>query len=678
MKGNVTRLVDVIDGKNKILEIPVYQRNYDWKQENIAKLFQDLVWVAQNDKPSHFFGSVVTKTEDGREVVIIDGQQRLTSVSLLLIALRQRYLDAGNQERADEIYETYLYNKFSSANDHYKLRPIKRDLDHYKRLFQTPENFARPSNITTNYEFFCQEMQTMPITNDQLLDAIEKLEVMELNLQADDDPQLIFESINSTGLDLTDADKVRNLLLMNESYDKQTEYFEKYWNPIERKSQYDVTPLIRYWLTNKLGRVTPNNRLYTEFKAYVTQYSDKEQLLQELLMYANNYEILLTANTSYPEIDAVLQRDQYLMITTQNTFYLGVLASVHQGELTMADFAAVVRVIENYLFRRAIVEAPTNALNKIFATLHREVMRRKTPGVAYTDILTAILLQKHESGRFPSDEEFVERISQREIYRLKSGVRSFLFERLENADNKEAVDVFTGLENKKLSIEHIMPQTMTAQWRRDLGTAADEIHQSLLHSLGNLTLTGYNSEMQNAPFRQKREYYLQSHLGMTREVSAQEVWGKDQINARTRQLAGRLVDIFAMPKTAYRDPKKEHNTESFDPDRDYTGMKLVGYQFQDGPFITDKVWKHMQINIVADLYAQYPEQINKLAVQEWTPHGSMLPKAFHASADDGYTRIADGIYLFTDNSTWNKMRMLYRLFEYFGVAYDDLEMEFSN
>lgn len=250
-----------------------------------------------------------------RLVDVIDGQQRLTSVTLLLLALRQHYLASGNEMRADEIYETYLYNKFADANNHFKLKPIKRDLEHYKKLYQAPENFARPSNITTNYEYFYDVISKMPITLDELLAAIEKLEVMQLSLQSDDDPQLIFESINSTGLDLTDADKVRNLLLMNESYDKQVEYFEQYWDPIEQKSDYDVTPLLKYWLTNKLGRVPNNNRIYFEFKEYVAGYGPKLALLKELLQYANNYAMLLNCNSTDPELDKILLRDRYLMIT---------------------------------------------------------------------------------------------------------------------------------------------------------------------------------------------------------------------------------------------------------------------------------------------------------------------------------------------------------------------------
>ena len=677
MKGNVVRLLDIIDGRNKILEIPVYQRNYDWQHANIAKMFDDLVWMIQNNKKSHFFGSIVTKTEDGQEVVIIDGQQRLTSVTLLLLALRQHFLDEGNDSKADEIYETYLYNKFSDANDHYKLKPIKRDLDHYKKLYLPSANYARPSNITSNYEYFYTRIQNMPIADEELFDSIQRLEVMQLSLQSDDEPQLIFESINSTGLDLTDADKVRNLLLMNEPYAKQTEYFERYWSPIEIKSDYDVTPLIKYWLTNKLGRVPLNNRLYFEFKDYIKVYSNKEDLFEELLMYANNYQMLENAQTGNAHVDQILKRDKNLMITSQNAYYLAVLEDVHTGKLQMEDFERVLLVIENFLFRRAIVEVPTNALNKMFATLHRDVMHRVKDGVDYVDVLAALLLKKRDSGRFPSDDEFIEHLLSRDIYRLKPGVRSFLFERLENYGNKEAVDVFSGLENKTLSIEHIMPQKLSAAWKTDLGADYEDIHNTLLNSLGNLTLTGYNSEMQNSAFAEKREFYKTSHLGLTLQVAENTTWGSEQINTRSRVLAQRLTKIFALPQTDYVDEFTGPTVEPFDSNRDYTGHKLVGYQFRDAPYVSEKVWKNMAVAVIKDLYADYPDQINDFVLKKPQGKGIVLEESLDLTSKNGYTKIGDGIYLWTGTNTVSKMHLLMHLLNYLQIPAEELQLQVS-
>ncbi|MFD1392144.1 DUF262 domain-containing protein [Lacticaseibacillus jixianensis] len=678
MKGEVKPLLDIIDGKNKILEIPVYQRNYDWGRENIEKMFQDLLGMAQTGKKSHFFGSIVTQTEDGQEVIVIDGQQRLTSVTLLLLALRTHFLLAGNQMRADEIYETYLYNKFSDKNSHFKLKPIKRDLEHYKKLYESPEDFERPSNMTTNYEYFFNAISTMSITFDGLLHAIEKLDVMQLSLQSDDDPQLIFESINSTGLDLTDADKVRNLLLMNEDYSKQTEYFERYWSPIEQKSQYDVTPLIKYWLTNKLGRVPNNNRIYFDFKYYIQRYSDKRELFEELLMYANNYEMILSCSSEDAEINAIMRRDSYLQITSQYPFYLGFLADVKAGKLRLADFKDVLLITENYLFRRTIVEVPTNALNKIFATLHRDVMRRLKPEYNYVSVLAAILKHKADSGRFPDDVEFKEKLGERDIYRLKPGVRSFLFERLENYNHKEVVDVFEGLEQKKLSIEHIMPQTLNAQWKQELGQDYLDVYRQYINSLGNLTLTGYNPEMQNFSFERKKMFYMNSHLGITREIVQYDHWNREEIENRTSELTERMLSIFPSLHTDYHDPIQTHDLQPFDPNFEYTGKKIVGYTFQTDAYRSKTVWKDMLIEVVSDLYDEYPEQINNLVIQDATGKGSMLTNAFKSQQEEGYSELRDGVYLNTSTSTWMKMHTLMQLFDFLHVSYDDLQFQLGD
>ena len=247
MKGEVTKILHIMEGTDKILKIPVYQRNYDWLIDNVQKLIEDLEMIAKTGVRSHFFGSVVTQQEDDREVIVIDGQQRLTTLSLILVAMKQ-LLDINPEDdvQSELIYETYLINRWDkTGNRKYKLQSIHRDKNAYEKLFSAdPSNYYHPSNITTNYEYIFNSIEKSAVSVSDLFHAVEKLEVMQLNVQADDDAQLIFESINSTGLDLTDADKVRNLLLMNENYEKQVEYFETYWEPIEKHTNFNVPTLL--------------------------------------------------------------------------------------------------------------------------------------------------------------------------------------------------------------------------------------------------------------------------------------------------------------------------------------------------------------------------------------------------------------------------------------------------
>ena len=240
MKGSEQKLVAYMQGSNKRFVIPVYQRNYDWKTENCKQLYDDLVKVVRNKRKSHFFGSIVSVyNSDGAndEFLVIDGQQRLTTVSLLLLAmynlLEQKIIVPVKAMLSERIYEEYLIDKWQDKDTRIKLKPVKNDRLAFERLFGGDSEYIPESNLTINYQYFYERIQKEEIVIDELFDAICRLEIISIRLNQDDNPQLIFESLNSTGVALSEGDKIRNFILMGLPAKQQNEYYETYWNRIE-------------------------------------------------------------------------------------------------------------------------------------------------------------------------------------------------------------------------------------------------------------------------------------------------------------------------------------------------------------------------------------------------------------------------------------------------------------
>lgn len=255
MKGSEAKLLEYMEGSKKRFVIPVYQRNYDWKKENCKQLYDDLITVIKSNRKSHFFGSIVSSYQpNGRytEYLVIDGQQRLTTVSLLLLAmynlLKQGLLTPQTETMAQEIFEDYLVDKHQPKETRIKLKPVKNDKAAFDKLFESDDEYIRNSNLTQNYEYFYNRIQKEEITIDELYDALFTLEIINIELTYDDNPQLIFESLNSTGVALSEGDKIRNYILMGLPAFQQEEFYEKYWNRIEICADYDVTLFVRDYL----------------------------------------------------------------------------------------------------------------------------------------------------------------------------------------------------------------------------------------------------------------------------------------------------------------------------------------------------------------------------------------------------------------------------------------------
>lgn len=498
MKGEEKKFISYIAGAGKRFVIPVYQRNYDWRKDQCKQLFDDLMKIKDEKRESHFFGSIVSVYNpdgDGEEYQIIDGQQRLTTISILLLAiyniLQSSQLPTSINRLAEKIYKEYLVDEYQDEDKKIKLKSIKDDQIAFNKLFSSKDEYIKSSNITINYNYFydriikeCQNNYTI----DDIYNSIVKLEIIEikLNFKDGDNPQLIFESLNSTGLLLNEGDKIRNFILMNLPSPLQTKYYEKYWKKIEINTDFDVSAFIRNYLSIKEQKIPSINSTYKSFKDYfLSQEEDIENILSDLLSYSKKYNNLLKGNTHNKNINSTISRLNKLETTVARPYLLELLRLEEEEKISISDLEEIFNAIENYIFRRIICRLPTNALDKIFLTLHNEIMTYDSTDENYKDKLVYTLLNKKGNARFPTDKEFISSFANEEVYNLSGKNKIYIFERLENFETKETKDIYQRMGEGKLTIEHIMPRKLTLAWRKDIGEKADEIHIEWLHKLAN-------------------------------------------------------------------------------------------------------------------------------------------------------------------------------------------------
>lgn len=496
MRGESQKLYRFFEGAEKRFLIPLYQRNYDWKEDNCRQLFSDLVNVHTQNKKSHFFGSIVSSIANEEEDVrlIIDGQQRITTVSILLIAMikaaQNGDLEYNDSKKIDYIKETYLIDKYNESERKVKLKPIKNDMAAFDALlFKDKDEYVSTSNITRNFLYFYDRLHTCGLKLEDLLEAVRKLEVINIRLGVDDDAQLIFESLNSTGLDLSEADKIRNFLLMSLSADEQEACYEAYWNKIEIATSYQPTMFIRDYLTIKTRKIAKIEKLYFEMKQYLENSGlSRQELMADMLKYAEQYHRINGASLGDMKLSRKMEQLNSLGSTVHLPYLMSLLLYANETSMTNDELYEVLNTIETYWARRIICNLPTNALAKVYATLHSDVLRHINSFVkrglafeySYPEVLNFLLIKKQGTSALPSDYEVKTEFKTRNIYHMPLQYKQFLFERMNNGLSRERIDVIGEMKNGNVSIEHIMPQTLTNAWRTELGEDFQRIHDTLM------------------------------------------------------------------------------------------------------------------------------------------------------------------------------------------------------
>ena len=683
MKGSEAKLLVYMEGAKKRFVIPVYQRNYDWKTENCKQLYDDLVKVVKHHRSTHFFGSIVSSyIPNGRytEYLIIDGQQRLTTVSLLLLAMynliKEGKIHPKTETMAQEIFEDYLVDKHQPKETRIKLKPVKNDRSAFEKLFDNDDENDKQSNLTYNYDYFYNRIQKEEISIEELYDSLFALEIINIELTVDDDPQLIFESLNSTGLALSEGDKIRNFILMGLPAQKQNDYYEKYWNKIELCTNYDVSLFVRDYLSIKQLAIPSLNRIYATFKPFVEEKEiPTEELLQELLAYAKRYEILLRGKTEDKKLNACISRLNRLETTVTRPFFLEVLRMKEKGTLSIAEVRDIFLFTENYLFRRSICDLPTNALNKIFLLLHREIIRYGGTEEGYFEKFKYALLSKPERGRFPGDDEFEEALGTKQIYLMNIKNKAYILERFENYGIDEDKDIYRHLDEGTYSIEHIMPQNLTPAWVEALGKDDyQEIHDTWLHRLANLTLTAYNSKYSNSPFTEKRDMekgFKQSGLRMNTWIAQQDKWTLDELEARKNMLVAQAMKIWPIPTTGFKPEEKQLDAYTLEDDVDLSGREILRFGFKNIEQPVDS-WITMQYQVLKILHAEDKAVLTRLANTD-DPNDDLCDYvSSNPSKLRGALELESGLYLERNTSTNIKISMLRKFFKAFGQNPEEL------
>lgn len=680
MKGSECRLIEYMEGSKKRFIIPVYQRNYDWKTENCKQLFDDLIKVIRDNRKSHFFGSIVSVYEpSGRntEFLVIDGQQRLTTVSLLFLAMynliKDGVLKADDSSLGSQIYEDFLVDKYQPQEKRIKLKPVKNDRMAFGKLFETTDDHIIGSNLTSNYQYFYDRIQKQEITLDQLFDAICSLEIINITLNNEDNPQLIFESLNSTGLELTEGDKIRNFILMGLPAKEQNEYYEKYWNRIEECTNYDVSSFVRDYLSVKQQDIPSQRKIYIKFKEYINDRKpETEELLKELLSYAKRYRILLSGNTKNKELNSCIFRLNRLETTITRPFFLEVLRLFDDGKLLLEQVAEIFLVTEVYLFRRTICDLPTNSLNKIFLMLHREIIRYDGTEDNYIEKFKYALLSKKERTRFPDDSEFAEMFSNKPIFQMTGKNKIYILERLENYGTAEDKDVYRHCEDGDYTIEHIMPQHLTPAWVEALGDDYARIHETWLHRIANLTLTAYNSKYSNNTFTEKKQMkngFSDSGIRMNAYIAQFDQWTLAELEARNQHLMDRALEIWEMPMTSYLPKEKQMDSFTLDEDVSFSGRQIAKFSFMntEQPVAS---WVEMYQNVLKIIYSKDKTIITRLAVSSddgLALHFSMDDKDFRNSVE-----IGNGIFVWTNTNTQSKLSVLSKVLKLYDIDTSEL------
>lgn len=684
MKGSETKLVAFMQGSDKRFVIPVYQRNYDWKTENCKQLFDDLKKVIKTHRKSHFFGSIVSVyNPDGEnmEFQIIDGQQRLTTISLLLLAMynliKNGIIAAEQGNLADKIYRTYLIDEWQNDDTRIKLKPVKNDQTAFGKLFDDETEHVKDSNVTINYRYFYERIQRQELTMDELFEAIRRLEIISITLNQDDNPQLIFESLNSTGVALSEGDKIRNFILMGLPTKQQNNFYEKYWNKIEVCTGYEVSAFVRDYLSVKQQSTPSLNKIYFTFKAYVEDEAlETEGLLADLLAYAKLYEILLKGNTANRQLNACITRLNRLESTVTRPFFLEVLRLFTEGKLSIDDTATIFLITENYLFRRTMCELPTNALNKIFLMLHKEIVRYDGTDDNYLEKFKYALLSKRERARFPDDIDFAEAIDTRQVYQMNAKNKLYILERFENAGTEEDKDVYRHLDDGTYSIEHIMPQHLTPVWVKELGEDYLQIHGIWLHRMANLTLTAYNSKYSNSSFADKKtmkDGYLQSGIRMNQRIAQKEKWGLAELEERSQYLIKQALEIWPTPVTSFKPTEKQLDSCTLDDDINLSGRLIARFSYKNTEQPVTS-WIDMFERVVKILHAEDQTVLSKLAYADAEAVDLAVYVSTNKAELRGSSEVEEGLYIEKNTSTWMKVSILRRLFKLYNV--DPTELVF--
>ncbi|GHQ99569.1 hypothetical protein VN0420_12400 [Helicobacter pylori] len=573
MEADATTLLNFIkDNQKNQLVIPIYQRLYSWEKEQCKQLWDDIIKIGGNDKMNgHFIGSILYVldgiTHSNNALLIIDGQQRLTTITLLLTALRDHWSD---EVKRKEIENDYLINSDEKGDKKFRLILSESDKDTLLSLIDKDRRKpSEPSSkIVENFKLFEEWIRKNTNQLETIFKGLEKLMIVEIALDKEkDDPQLIFESMNSKGIELAQTDLIRNYIVMETEAEKQEGFYNKYWRAMEEEFKQNkklFDRFVRHYLTIKTREIPNINKVYVALKDYRQKEGiGIEDLLKDLQKYCGYFCQIVFKKEADKDLNKALG---FLVDLERDVIYpllLELYSDYSDGVLSKADFIPIIALIESYICRRAVCRLGANSLNKVFPSFTKHIQKDE-----YFKSLKAHFGSLTNNQRFPNNDEFKDCFITINFY--KSTIREYFFERLENFNRKERVYTH------EYTIEHIMPQTLTEEWKRDLGENFQAIHDKYLHTIGNLTLTGYNPEYSNKSFQEKRGIeggFKDSPLRLNQDLKNLEPFGEEKIKKRANDLADLALKIWTYPKL------DAETLEKYKPKKEKKVYDLDSYKF---------------------------------------------------------------------------------------------------
>ncbi len=608
MQASETRLKDIIEGSKQYL-VPLFQRPYSWEKREWGSLWDDLDALLQDETiPYHFIGSIVTLQTTSvpqgvTKYLLIDGQQRLTTIFILFTLIRDKARQMQVGKLADQIQDQVLVNKYSDGQDYYRLLPTQIDRHAFCQLIDQPDQARTPNGITRCYDYFHGKLTRF--TAEQLKQLTEvimgRLSVVSIVLDTNDNPHLVFESLNAKGKPLTQADLVRNFFFMRVHTNQQDTVYRQHWQPMQEALGDDLTEFIRQFLIQQRSAPIRIGDIYMELKRVVGDSMGEQALatLQNIHTFATFYKRLIEPQAEpNPAIRKYLERLQRLDQTTVHPFLLKCYADYARAVLSADEFMQILQVIENFLVRRIVCSIPSSQLNKIFPVLYGWVQNQVQAGHTFVEGLKLEL----QNRDYPSDAAFKKSLMSDRLYGAgdRRDRTRFILETIEASyEHKEPI-LFD-----RLSIEHVMPQKLSQWWVQHLGDGAEEDHTVYVHTLGNLTLTGYNSELSNSSFPEKQKQLAESHLELNRYFRSCGKWTSEEIQHRAEELADRAIHIWAYFGSKQRSASilTPHTATGKTP----TTLTLLGQR------IPVRTWSEVLTQTLQTIAEQYPEGFEQFA-----------------------------------------------------------------
>jgi len=615
MKANELPITNFLQAPNVQFVIPVYQRNYDWTNNECKELINDVIAVEKYNRGTHFIGSIVFihegtySTSEVKELVIIDGQQRLTTINIIYVALFRFAKDNGMQNEADMLLNMFLTNQYvQHESSKLKLKQTDTNSLAFKAIMNGTENeFNHYSNVIENFKYF-QSIITKESFH-TILNGLKRLIFVEISLErGKDDPQRIFESLNSTGLDLSQSDLIRNYILMDLDPKNQNKVFEQIWNPIEEnardllKQKSVVSDYIRDYLTLRNKKIPNKNKVYVEFKKLYTEKDETyTQELENIKSLSIHYKKFINPSTIQDNnIRRELEYISRLEINVAFPFLLQVFEDAENGLISNDELIKILKLIQTYTWRRFVVGLPTNALNKIFMTLYSEVDTEE-----YYDSIALALIKKRGSAKFPTDEDLKTALKDKDLYNIQSKNRNYMFELLENYNNREYVNT----SNENITIEHIFPQTPNEDWNKAL-TPDDyfQFKEKYVNTIANLTLSGNNGALSNKSFKDKKtmnrqgaeQGYNYSRLWLNDYLKTIDSWDIANYNERFDLIYSRFLKIWEYPDIVI--PVSENTDEQNLYNAESPTHKKLEYFIFENTKVDEEVIAQMYFYVIEKLY----------------------------------------------------------------------------